>query len=217
MTDIVVPSDLWDTEDEGVLFLWVYPDGAVVEKGKLIAELTVEKAQLELTAPASGRLKILVQPETIIRKGQVLGRIERALKENDVDLQLGAARRSSPARAKGSASPRRIRWVKKAWTSPSARATRRMCERPWRAASQRREGDRRCRGRDERRAVRAWIESSAERLGGIDIFVHNVTASPSTPGMRGWDLAYSTDIWAAVRGVETALPHLKKSKIRSAS
>jgi pyruvate/2-oxoglutarate dehydrogenase complex dihydrolipoamide acyltransferase (E2) component len=76
MTDIVVPADLWDTEDEGVLFLWVYPDGSRVEKGKLIAEITVEKAQLELNAPATGRLKILVQPETIIRKGQVLGRIE---------------------------------------------------------------------------------------------------------------------------------------------
>jgi pyruvate/2-oxoglutarate dehydrogenase complex dihydrolipoamide acyltransferase (E2) component len=78
MTDVAVPSDLWDTEDEGVLFLWVYPDGARVEKGKLIAEITVEKAQLELVAPASGRLTILVQPETIIRKGQVLGRIDAA-------------------------------------------------------------------------------------------------------------------------------------------
>lgn len=76
MTDIVVPGDLWDTDDEGVLFLWVYPDGSVVEKDKLIAEITVEKAQLELVAPASGRLRILVAPETVIKKGQVLGRIE---------------------------------------------------------------------------------------------------------------------------------------------
>lgn len=58
----------------------------------------------------------------------------------------------------------------------------------------------------------AWINSAAERLGGLDIFVHNVTASPSTPGMRGWDLAYQTDILGAVRGVEAALPHLKRSK-----
>jgi pyruvate/2-oxoglutarate dehydrogenase complex dihydrolipoamide acyltransferase (E2) component len=78
MTDVVVPADLWDTEDEGVLFLWVYPDGSRVEKGKLIAEITVEKAQLELVAPDSGRLTILVQPETIIRKGQVLARIDAA-------------------------------------------------------------------------------------------------------------------------------------------
>lgn len=76
MTDVVVPPDFWDTEDEGVLFLWVYPDGSRVEKGKLLAEITVEKAQLELVAPATGRLTILVQPETIIRKGQVLGRID---------------------------------------------------------------------------------------------------------------------------------------------
>jgi NAD(P)-dependent dehydrogenase (short-subunit alcohol dehydrogenase family) len=57
-----------------------------------------------------------------------------------------------------------------------------------------------------------WIDSAARRLGGLDIFVHNVTAAPATPGMRGWDLAYSTDILGAVRGVEAALPHLKQSK-----
>jgi 3-oxoacyl-[acyl-carrier protein] reductase len=58
----------------------------------------------------------------------------------------------------------------------------------------------------------AWIDSAARRLGGLDIFVHNVTASPSTPGLRGWDLAYNTDIMGAVRGVEASLPHLKQSK-----
>jgi pyruvate/2-oxoglutarate dehydrogenase complex dihydrolipoamide acyltransferase (E2) component len=76
MTDIVVPMDLWDTDEEGVMFEWVFPDGAVVERDTLVAELTVDKAQLELSAPASGRLRILVQPGTSIRKGQVLGRIE---------------------------------------------------------------------------------------------------------------------------------------------
>jgi len=76
MTEIVVPENLWDSDDEGVLFNWVYPDGAAVEQGALIAEITVEKAQLELTAPASGRLRILVQPEAIIKKGQVIGAIE---------------------------------------------------------------------------------------------------------------------------------------------
>jgi 3-oxoacyl-[acyl-carrier protein] reductase len=60
-----------------------------------------------------------------------------------------------------------------------------------------------------------WIESSAQRLGGVDIFVHNVTAAPSTPGMRGWDLAYQTDIMGAVRGVDAALPYLKQSKSAS--
>ena len=76
MTDITVPEELWETDDEGVIFAWVYGDGAVVEQGKLIAEIAVEKAQLELNAPASGRLKILAPAETVVRKGTVIGRIE---------------------------------------------------------------------------------------------------------------------------------------------
>ena len=43
-TDIVVPADLWDTDDEGVLFLWVYPDGTVVEKGKLVGMVCARDA-----------------------------------------------------------------------------------------------------------------------------------------------------------------------------
>ena len=76
MTDITVPEDLWDTDDEGVVFAWVYADGALVQQGKLIVELTAEKAQLELNAPASGRLRILAPAETVVRKGTVIGRIE---------------------------------------------------------------------------------------------------------------------------------------------
>jgi 3-oxoacyl-[acyl-carrier protein] reductase len=57
----------------------------------------------------------------------------------------------------------------------------------------------------------AWIDSAARRLGGLDTFVHNVSASLTTRGQRGWDLAYQTDIMGAVRGCEAALPHLKQS------
>jgi 3-oxoacyl-[acyl-carrier protein] reductase len=60
-------------------------------------------------------------------------------------------------------------------------------------------------------AYTKWLESAVERLGGLDIFVHNVTASPSTPGLPGWDLAYRTDILGAVNGVETLKKHLGKS------
>jgi 3-oxoacyl-[acyl-carrier protein] reductase len=60
-------------------------------------------------------------------------------------------------------------------------------------------------------AYTAWLESAVERLGGLDIFVHNVTASPSTPGLAGWDLAYRTDILGAVNGVDTLTKHLRKS------
>ena len=60
-------------------------------------------------------------------------------------------------------------------------------------------------------AYTKWLESAVERLGGLDIFVHNVTAAPATPGLPGWDLAYRTDILGAVNGVETLKKHLSKS------
>jgi pyruvate/2-oxoglutarate dehydrogenase complex dihydrolipoamide acyltransferase (E2) component len=76
MTDITVPPDLVGTDDEIVLLTWVYADGAIVEKDTLIAELMLAKAQLELMAPATGRLRIFVPPDTVIRRDQVIGRIE---------------------------------------------------------------------------------------------------------------------------------------------
>ncbi len=76
MTDITVPEDLWDTEDEGVILTWIYANGAPVEKGNVLAELMVEKAQLEITAPVSGKLTILAPPDTVVRKGAVIGKIE---------------------------------------------------------------------------------------------------------------------------------------------
>ena len=60
-------------------------------------------------------------------------------------------------------------------------------------------------------AYTAWLESAVERLGGLDIFVHNVTASPATPGLPGWDLAYRIDILGAVNGVDTVTKHLRNS------
>lgn len=76
MIDITVPPELVDDNDEVVLLTWVYADGAIVEQGKLIAELMIAKAQLELSAPASGRLRILAPVDSVIRKGEIIARIE---------------------------------------------------------------------------------------------------------------------------------------------
>lgn len=76
MIDITVPPELVDDNDEVVLLTWVYADGAIVEQGKLIAELMIAKAQLELSAPARGRLRILAPVDSVIRKGEVIARIE---------------------------------------------------------------------------------------------------------------------------------------------
>ena len=76
MTDIQIPQDLWDDDREGVIVSWIYQDGAMVEAGKVLVELMVEKAQLEMFAPASGRLTILAAADAIVTRGQVIGRIE---------------------------------------------------------------------------------------------------------------------------------------------
>ncbi len=74
--DILVPQEMWGDSLEGVVVTWIYKDGATVVQGQAIAEIMVEKAQLELVAPVSGRLRILAVPETVIGRDQVVGRIE---------------------------------------------------------------------------------------------------------------------------------------------
>jgi pyruvate/2-oxoglutarate dehydrogenase complex dihydrolipoamide acyltransferase (E2) component len=76
VTDIRIPPDLWEDDREGVIVSWLYLDGAVVEADKVVVELAVEKAQMELVAPASGRLVILAAADAIVTRGQVIGRIE---------------------------------------------------------------------------------------------------------------------------------------------
>jgi 3-oxoacyl-[acyl-carrier protein] reductase len=57
----------------------------------------------------------------------------------------------------------------------------------------------------------AWIASAADRLGGLDIFVSNVSAGPTEAGEKGWQNLFEADILGAVRGCEAALPFLRKS------
>ncbi|MFQ5658833.1 MAG: SDR family NAD(P)-dependent oxidoreductase [Gammaproteobacteria bacterium] len=63
----------------------------------------------------------------------------------------------------------------------------------------------------EKESYVAWIDSAAERLGGLDIFVSNVSAGPVAAGEEGWQKEIATDILGTVHGCETALPHLRKS------
>jgi 3-oxoacyl-[acyl-carrier protein] reductase len=63
----------------------------------------------------------------------------------------------------------------------------------------------------DRDAYTRWIESACNRLGGLDIFVSNTTGTPGLAGETGWKATFEIDVMGAVRGVETALPHLRKS------
>lgn len=52
-----------------------------------------------------------------------------------------------------------------------------------------------------------WVDDAAEQLGGLDIFIPNVSAGGGPTDK--WQVVFETDILGTVRGVEAALPHLK--------
>jgi pyruvate/2-oxoglutarate dehydrogenase complex dihydrolipoamide acyltransferase (E2) component len=76
MTDVEIPAEIVDEGAEGAISVWLYRDGETVVAGDVLAEVMNEKAAAELVAPASGRLTILVQAESPVRRGQVVARID---------------------------------------------------------------------------------------------------------------------------------------------
>ncbi len=59
-----------------------------------------------------------------------------------------------------------------------------------------------------------WIDQSAEILGGIDVFVPNVTGG-TEPGLKGWSNAFDVDLMATVQGCEKVMPYLSESDVGS--
>lgn len=74
-TDIRIPEDLYEGDEDSVITAWLASDGATVRQGALIAEIMTAKVQNEVTAPASGTLRILKQQDEVVAKGTVIGQI----------------------------------------------------------------------------------------------------------------------------------------------
>jgi 3-oxoacyl-[acyl-carrier protein] reductase len=60
-------------------------------------------------------------------------------------------------------------------------------------------------------ALRAWIGEAAQALGGLDVFVANVSALAVATDEASWRKSFELDVMSTVIGVETALPLLEKS------
>jgi NAD(P)-dependent dehydrogenase (short-subunit alcohol dehydrogenase family) len=58
----------------------------------------------------------------------------------------------------------------------------------------------------------AWLKQSAEALGGLDLFVPNVSAGGGMEGEQNWWNNFEIDVLGTVRGCETVQPWLEQSE-----
>jgi pyruvate/2-oxoglutarate dehydrogenase complex dihydrolipoamide acyltransferase (E2) component len=77
MTDIRLGEELWQNGmlPEGILERWFVADGTEVATGAKIAEVRIESALHEITAPLGGVLTILAAPNAVVEPGTVVGRL----------------------------------------------------------------------------------------------------------------------------------------------
>jgi 3-oxoacyl-[acyl-carrier protein] reductase len=67
----------------------------------------------------------------------------------------------------------------------------------------------------DRVALADWVAASAERFGGIDVVVANVSGLAFGSTEESWRASFEVDLMHTVRLVEAALPHLEASGVGS--
>jgi len=74
MSDIKIDEALWASSifPEGTVVRWLIPDGARVTAGHAIAEVRIEDALHEITAPQNGRVTIVAGENSVIDPGSLL-------------------------------------------------------------------------------------------------------------------------------------------------
>jgi 3-oxoacyl-[acyl-carrier protein] reductase len=60
-------------------------------------------------------------------------------------------------------------------------------------------------------ALTSWVAAAADRMGGLDGVVANVSALAATPGEENWYTSFEVDLMHTVRLATAALPHLEAS------
>ncbi len=75
-TDVIIPVDLWEEDQEAALTAWLVSDGASVTEGMLIAEIMTAKIQHEIEAPTAGTIRLGRKVDDVVSKGDVIATIE---------------------------------------------------------------------------------------------------------------------------------------------
>lgn len=58
----------------------------------------------------------------------------------------------------------------------------------------------------------AWFNNSVAQLGGLDVFVSNVSTRVESGGLERWKETFEVDLLQHIRATELAIPHLKNSQ-----
>lgn len=76
MSEVVFPTlSAKEPDAEGVVATWFVDDGASVSEGQLLAEVAVDKVDVEVVAPASGTVRILVPEGAAAKQGSVIATV----------------------------------------------------------------------------------------------------------------------------------------------
>lgn len=76
MSEITFPEMSSTEGATGVIVTWFFSDGEQVEADDLLAEVAMDKVDMELHAQTAGTLRIVVGEEVEVAQGSVIGRIE---------------------------------------------------------------------------------------------------------------------------------------------
>lgn len=76
MSDVLFPEMSSDADAKGVIVTWFASSGESVEADDLLAEVAMDKVDMELHAEHAGTLTILVPEETEVAQGSVIARID---------------------------------------------------------------------------------------------------------------------------------------------
>src|SRR5262249_26937736 len=60
-------------------------------------------------------------------------------------------------------------------------------------------------------ALRQWVAAAADTLGGLDVFIANVSALAQGMDEDSWRRGFEIDVMSTVFGIEAALPLLERS------
>lgn len=74
-TQVLMPK-IGFSMNEGQIQEWLANDGAAVEAGHALFTIESDKSVTEIEAPATGTLRIVVQPEVTVEVGTLLATID---------------------------------------------------------------------------------------------------------------------------------------------